>query len=200
MLHLFTLCILEGTHALEHLIPVNQCSVKLRTVDADKLSLAANGQSAGTAHTCTIHHNRVEGYICREIIFLSQETAEFHHDRRADGEYLIDVLLIDELFDTDSYNTFLAVTSVIGHDNQFVTGSANFIFHDYQFLVAASNHRENTVACSFEGTHDREHWSYTYTTARTDYCTIVLDMGWVAERTHNIMDFISFVEITEFGR
>ena len=200
MLHLFTLCILEGTHALEHLIPVNQCSVKLRTVDADKLSLAANGQSAGTAHTCTIHHDRVEGNVCREIIFLSQETAEFHHDRRTDGEYLIDVLLIDELFDTDSYNTFLAVTSVIGHDNQFVAGSANFIFHDNQFLVAASNNREYTIACSLEGTHDREHRSDTYTTASTDYCTIVLNMGWVTEWTHYIVNLIAFVEVAEFGR
>ena len=110
------------------------------------------------------------------------------------------MLLIDELFDADSNNTFLAVTSVIGHDNQFIAGSANFVFHNYQFLVATSNHRENTVACIFEGTHDREHRSYTYTTARTDHCTIVLDMGWVAERTHNIMNFISFVETTEFGR
>ena len=110
------------------------------------------------------------------------------------------MLLIDELFDADSNNTFLAVTSVIGHDNQFITGSANFIFHDYQFLVATCNNREYAIACSFEGTHDREHRSDTYTTASTYHCTIVLDMGWVAERTYYVVNLIAFVEITEFGR
>ena len=57
---LFLLFALEGTHTLKHLIPVYQCTVEFRTVDADELGLASDGESACTTHTCTIHHNGVE--------------------------------------------------------------------------------------------------------------------------------------------
>ena len=119
--HLLALYVLEGSHALEHLVPVYLGTVKLRTVDADKLGLSADSQTAGTAHTGTVHHDSIERYISREIVFLGQETAELHHDRRTDGEYLVDMLLIDELFDTHGNNTFLAVAAVVGHDDEFIT-------------------------------------------------------------------------------
>ena len=70
VLHLLALYILEGAHTLEHLIPIYLGAIKLRTVDADKLGLAADGETAGSAHTGTIHHDGVERYICREIVFL----------------------------------------------------------------------------------------------------------------------------------
>ena len=57
---LLLLLTLEGSHTLEHLVPVNEGAIKLRTIDADELSLATNRESAGTTHTCTIHHNRVQ--------------------------------------------------------------------------------------------------------------------------------------------
>ena len=70
VLHLLALYVLEGTHALEHLIPIYESTVKLRTIYADKLGLAADGKTAGTAHTGTIYHDGIERYISREIIFL----------------------------------------------------------------------------------------------------------------------------------
>ena len=60
VLHLLALYILEGSHALEHLIPIYLGTIKLRTVDADKLGLATDSQTAGTAHTGTIHHDGIE--------------------------------------------------------------------------------------------------------------------------------------------
>ena len=60
MSELFLFFALEGTHTLEHLVPVNEGTIKLRTVDADELRLATDGQSAGTTHTSTIHHDGVQ--------------------------------------------------------------------------------------------------------------------------------------------
>ena len=65
----FLLLALESSHALEHLIPVNEGSVKL--VDADELCLTANGQSACTAHSRSVHHNRVQGNLAGNIVLLS---------------------------------------------------------------------------------------------------------------------------------
>ncbi len=70
VLHLLALYILEGAHALEHLIPIYLGTIKLRTIDADKLGLAADGKTAGTAHTGTIYHDGIKRYISRKIVFL----------------------------------------------------------------------------------------------------------------------------------
>ena len=70
MFHLLKLCTLESTHALEHLIPVNKCSVELRTVDADELGLSTNCKTTSTAHTSTVNHDSIETDICRDSVFL----------------------------------------------------------------------------------------------------------------------------------
>ena len=50
----------ERTHASEHFIPVNKGTVKLRTVDADKLCLSAYRKTACTAHARTVHHYGIQ--------------------------------------------------------------------------------------------------------------------------------------------
>ena len=110
MLHLLTLHTLEGPHSLEHLVPVDQCSVEFRSINADKLSLSANGQSACSAHSRTVHHDGVERHVCRNAVLLSEQAAELHHYRRSDGKSLVYVrLLLYEFLDTYRYDTFLAV-------------------------------------------------------------------------------------------
>ena len=107
---LFLLGTLEGSHALEHLVPVNKGSVELRTVDADKLRFASDGQAAGTTHTRSIYHDGIQRYFARDVVLLGGKIGEFHHDRRTDGEDLIDMFfLFDELLNTDSNNTLLTV-------------------------------------------------------------------------------------------
>ena len=60
MRQLFLLLALESTHALEHLVPVYEGTIELRTIDADELRLASNRQSTSTTHTCSVHHNRIQ--------------------------------------------------------------------------------------------------------------------------------------------
>ena len=73
MLYLFLLSALEGSHALEHLIPVNESTVELWAIDADKLRLTTNCQTASTAHTCTIDHDGVQADFTRDVMFLGSE-------------------------------------------------------------------------------------------------------------------------------
>ena len=116
----FLLLALEGTHALEHFVPVDQCSVELRTVDTYELRLAANGQSAGTAHTRTVDHDGVQADLAGNVMLLGGEVREFHHDGRTDGKHLVDVLLLEEFLHTHGYHAFLAVAAIVGHDNHLV--------------------------------------------------------------------------------
>ena len=56
----FGFCFLESSHSLEHFVPIYQGSVKLGTVNADKLRLSADGQTTGSAHSGSVYHDGVE--------------------------------------------------------------------------------------------------------------------------------------------
>ena len=59
VLQLLLLSTLEGAHALEHLVPIYERSVKLRTVNTYELSLATDGETTSATHTCTIDHDGI---------------------------------------------------------------------------------------------------------------------------------------------
>ena len=109
MFHLILFLALEGTHALKHLVPVNKSSIKLRSVDAHKLCLSANGKSASSTHACTVHHDGVERHVGRYVIFLCEQATELHHYRRSDGKHFVDMLLLYEFFNTYGHHTFFSV-------------------------------------------------------------------------------------------
>ena len=131
VLHFLSLLVAESAHTLEHLVPVNECSVKLGTVDADKLGLAADGETASAAHTGTVHHNGVERYLHGDVVLLSHEAAELHHDGRTDGEHLVHVaFLSDEALDACRYDTLIAVAAIVGHDDDLVAALTDFVLED----------------------------------------------------------------------
>ena len=194
VLHLYLLLALECAHTLEHLVPINESSVKLRAVDADKLGLATDGETTGTAHTGTIDHDGVERHVGRDIVFLCEQAAELHHDGRTDGKYLVDVLLVDEFLDTDSHDTLFAIRTIVGHDNEFVTAFTHFVLEDYEILGTTGNYRQNTVAGSLQCADDRQHGSYSNATAGTDDCTELLDMGRITEWANHVGNVITLIE------
>ena len=109
LLHLMYFDILEGTHALEHLVEVYLMAVKLGAVDTYKLGLATYGDTASTAHTRTVYHDRVERYVGGYLVFLGQQAYELHHDGRADGKALVHLLALDDALYTLGHESLGAV-------------------------------------------------------------------------------------------
>ena len=167
---LFLLFALESAHTFEHLVPINQGSVELWSIDADELCLASDGESACTTHTCTVNHDGIERYLARDVVLLSCKVRELHHDWRANGEYLIHVwLLFDKLLDTNGYYTFLAVA-------------------------------KHSVASSLQCLDDGQHRCDTQSTTSTYYGAVVLNLGGIAKRTNHIRHVVAYVQGTEFLR
>ena len=106
---------------MHHLVEVNLMTVELWAIHADELRLAANTYTTSTTHTCAVNHDGIEADISRDLIFLSQQAAELHHDGRADGKALIDLLALDDFFHADGHHALLAVRTVVGHDDDFIT-------------------------------------------------------------------------------
>ena len=84
-------------------------SIEFWSIDADKLCLAAYGDTACATHTCTIDHDGIERNDGWNLVLLCEEAHELHHDGRADTYYLIDLLALDHLLDTCCHQTLLAV-------------------------------------------------------------------------------------------
>ena len=200
VLQLILLGALECAHALEHLVPVDQGTVELRTVDADKLRLAANGQSASSAHARTVDHNRVQAYLARNIVFLSREVGELHHDGRTDGKHLVNMLLLDKLLDTYGDHTFLAIRAVIGHDDHLVARLAHLVFQYDQVFRTASHDREHTVASCLQRLDDGQHRCNAQTSAGTNHGSEILNMSGIAQRTHDVGHVVAFVQHAELLR
>ena len=186
VLHLLLLGLLEGSHALEHLVPVDKGTVEFRAVDADEFRLAANGQSAGTAHARTIHHDGVQRHLAGDAMLLSRQVGELHHDGRTDGKHLVHVLLLNELFDAHGDNTLLAVRAVVGHNNHFIAALSHLVFQDDKVLRTTSHNGEDSVASSLQRLYDGQHGSHAQTTSGTDYRTIILYPCGVTQRAYHV--------------
>ena len=198
MLHLLLLGLLEGTHALEHLVPVNQGAVKLWTIDTYELCLTTNRQTTGTTHTRTIDHNGIQRNLTGNIMLLGGKIREFHHDWRTDSKHLVHMLLFNEFLDTYGNDTFLTIRAVIGHDDYLVRTLANLVLQDNQVLGTTSHHRQHTVASSFQCLNDWQHRSNAQTTTSANYRTEFLYMRGISQRTYDICDVIALVQHTQF--
>ena len=74
-------------------------------------------------------------------MFLSSEVRELHHDWRTDGKHLVNMrFLLNELLDTNGHYTFLAVATIVSHDDHLVRTLANLILEDNQILRTTSHH------------------------------------------------------------
>ena len=110
------------------------------------------------------------------------------------------MLLLNELFHSDSYHTFLSIRTVVSHDNQFIAALPYLIFKDHQVFVPSRNNREHPVSCSLQCLYDRQHRSCSDTSTGTEYSTVVLYMGRATQWSYDICHIVTFVELTQLSR
>ena len=90
--------ITECAHTFQHLVEIYLMSVELRTVYTYELGLPAYGDAARAAHARSVHHDGIERHIGRNLVFLSEQADELHHDCRPDSETLVHLLAPDDFF------------------------------------------------------------------------------------------------------
>ena len=90
-------------------------SVKLRSVYTCKLHFTAYRNTACSAHTSSIYHDRVQADDGWNSQFLGQLTYEFHHDHWSDGNTYIVLftLIFNQVFDNLSYHALTLVRTII---------------------------------------------------------------------------------------
>ena len=72
---------------------------------------------------------------------------------------------------------------------------AHLVFENDEFLCAASEHRNNFVACGFQGLDDGEHRGYTDTSSSAYYSAKLFNVSGLSERTYHVCDVIALVKL-----
>ena len=58
-MHFFAFDILERTHTFQHFVEIHLVTVEFRTIYTNEFSLSSYSDTASTAHTCSVHHDRI---------------------------------------------------------------------------------------------------------------------------------------------
>src|SRR5450759_476561 len=135
-------------------VEVDLVPVKLRSVDADELRLAADAAPAGTTHAGTVHHDRVEADECLDAIRLGGLGAELHHDAWADGVDKVDVAGFAELLERLGDQAVAAAAAVVRGDDKLVTDLPHPVLPQQQPLVTGSDDPDHLVASFSERPRD----------------------------------------------
>ena len=198
-LHLFRLFLFKSAHTLEHLVEIDLMTVEFGAVHTDKACLSAHGDAAGTTHARAVYHDGIQGHISRDTVFLSEQAAEFHHDRRADGETFVHLFTLDDAFYAFGHQSFAAITAVVGHDDDLVRTFAYFVFQDNQLFASSGQHGNHAVARCLQGFDDGKHGSYAYSSSCTYHRTEFFDMRGFAQRTDHVGDIVPLIQVAQTG-
>ena len=171
-------------------------AVEFGAVHADKACLSAHGDAAGAAHARAVYHDGIQRHVSRDTVFLSEQAAEFHHDRRADGETFVHLFTLDDAFYAFGHQSFAAIAAVIGHDDDLVRALAYFVFQDNQFFASSGQHGNHAVACCLQGFDDG---GYAYSSSCTYHRAEFLDMSGFAQRTDHVGDIVPLIQVAQTG-
>ena len=109
-------------------------TIEFGTIDTNEFCFAANGNTAGTAHTCSVDHNCVERNNGGYIILFCEFAHELHHNGGADGNAVVNLFAFDDTFDTFGNKAFIAVRAVVGHNDYLVGHFTYLLFKDDEVL------------------------------------------------------------------
>jgi hypothetical protein len=72
--------------------------------------------------------------------------AALHHDRRADGDALVDVRVpLDRLADTLGHHALDACRAIVGADDELVAHGAKLVLPEHQLAIAEADHADDAM-------------------------------------------------------
>ena len=187
-----------GAHTGEHLGPVHLVGIEFRSVHADEFGFASHGDTARAAHSCSVHHNGVEGSFGRNIVLGGGEGDELHHDRRTDGDALVHFLPVDHFFHADGHDTLFAHGAVVGHNNQFVRPLCEFVLEDDEVFIPRGEHGDDAVSGFLERFGDRQHRCSTDASAGANDRSVVLNTCSASKGSYDVVNIFAGFQSQQF--
>ena len=136
MLCSFVLLLFVERGALDERVEINLMRVEVGAVNARKLCLAADDDTAAAAHTGTVDHDRIEGNDGFDAVGAGDLGEELHHDVRADSYDAVKLRLtlfdvsIDLLLEILGGEALFAVGAVVGAHDELVGSSLELVLQD----------------------------------------------------------------------
>ena len=193
-----TLKITVHSASCHSLVEIYLVTVKLRTVNAGKFSLAANGKSATAAHSRAVYHYGVHRRHSLYSVFTGQITNELHHYQRT---YRDDLVVFLATFYKRSQRvgnkTALSRASVVRHKLHYLADSLELVLKDNKILVSEANHSMHLNAKLGEFFSNGIRNSATNTAADYGNLLYALGFGSPSERTYEIRKTVALIHMRQ---
>ncbi len=122
------------------LVKIHKPSVELGAVDAGELYLISHMNTACTAHSGTVYHDRVHGYDGRDLKLFGKLNCKFHHDEGTDRDTsVIFLAFIYKGLETYADITVSAVRTVIGCNIYIVSNCFEIILKNDKILIPCTD-------------------------------------------------------------
>ena len=122
-------------------------AVEVRAVDAGEFYPPAHPHPAATAHAGAIDHDRVEADGGLDPVRAGGFGAGLHHDRRTDGDDLVDVGVTgDGRLDAPGHQALETDRPIVGADHEFVADRAELVLPEDQIAAPEADHADDVGA------------------------------------------------------
>ena len=136
---------------LHCLIEINFPAVKLRTVNAGELYLAADQEPAGSAHSGSVNHDRVHRNDCGDAELFGELACELHHDDGSDDDaVIVTAAFVPKLLEGNADIAVDAVGTVVGSKVEILRNCLHLVFENEKILVPGALDAVNVNAVVME--------------------------------------------------
>src|SRR5436190_2120720 len=128
-------------------VEVDQVAVEVGPVDASEPDLLADLDAAPAAHAGAVDHHLVQAHHRADAVRARRLGAALHHDRRADGDDLVDVgVLRDRLADALGDESLDSRPAVVRADDHLVAAGAELVCPEDKRLAAKTDDADHVGA------------------------------------------------------
>ena len=121
-------------------------AVEIRAVEAGEFRLATHGDPAATAHAGAVHHERVKAHQGEDAVGFRHVRHRPHHGHGAHGDDFGDGFPREDVLQCVDDHALAAQGTIVGGDEEFRAGGAQFLGQQHSLVAAASEDRDDPSA------------------------------------------------------
>ena len=175
-------------------------AIKLRSVYTGKFHFSAYGQTACSAHTGSVYHNRVHADNGWNLQLLSQLADKFHHNHRSDGNTNVIVfsLILYQILNHTGYHAFSLIRTIVCGNIKISCYLTHLILQNQKILCLGTYNDICLNAMLFHPLYLRIYRRCSHTACHKQifaffyFLQIILyKLRWLSQRSYKILEGIS---------
>jgi hypothetical protein len=180
---------------------IHAVSIEFGPIHTGEFAFALDQNAAAAAHPGAIDHDWIQADHGANLLFARHVGDGPHHRDRAHCQHLIDARsVVDQLAQFVGHQPFVAVTAIVGGDEDGVADLAHLVFEKDEVFVSSTEDRDHAIASLLHGRSRRIRHCRAHASAHHHDRAEVLDLRGLAQRADNVEDAVSGFERVQKSR